>query len=201
MRHKVSGYKLGRDTEHRKALWRNLTIALFTHGQITTTIPKAKSVKPLVEKLISIAKKGDLNARRRVLKVLGDPYMVTGEDDPNVKRNRYGELVDAPRLVKHLFDEIAPRYADRDGGYTRIVRLGTYRIGDGSDLCVLQLVGDEEGPQVSGQYSRRREKANKRMEFAAKLRKANAGGAEVAEAPAAEAPAEEAPAAEEEKSE
>ena len=77
-------------------------------------------------------------------------------------------------MVKKLFDEIAPRYADRSGGYTRIIRLGKHRIGDGGDLCVLQLVGQEEsGPQVSGQYSRRRDKANHRMEVAARLRKQN----------------------------
>ena len=171
MRHRVAGFKLSRDTEHRKALRRNLVIALFTHGQITTTIPKAKSVKPFAEKLITMAKKGDLAARRRVLKVLGDPIMITHDDDTNVERNRYGELTGGPRLVKKLFDEIGPKYVDRDGGYTRIVRLGRHRLGDGGDLCVLQLVGDEEGPHVAGQYSRRREQANRRMAFAAQRRK------------------------------
>ena len=181
MRHQVAGFKLSRDTEHRKSLRRNLVIALFTHGQITTTVPKAKSVKPFAEKLITLAKKGDLAARRRVLKALGDPIMVTHDDDPNVDRNRYGEITKGPRLVKKLFDEIGPRYADRNGGYTRVVRLGKHRIGDGGDLCVLQLVGNEEGPQVAGQFSRRREKANRRMAFAAQLRK----GRGAADAPAA----------------
>ena len=74
-----------------------------------------------------------------------------------------GKLLDGPRLVKKLFDEIGPKYADRDGGYTRIIRLAKHRIGDATQLCVLQLVGDEEGPQESGQYSRRREAANRRM--------------------------------------
>lgn len=172
MRHRVAGYKLGRDTEHRRALRRNLAAALFTHGQITTTVPKAKSVKPFVEKLITAARRGDLASRRRVLARLGDRIIVTHADDPAVTRNKYGEVIAGPRLVKKLFDEIAPRYADRAGGYTRIVRLGKHRIGDGSDLCVLQLVSDEDtGPQVSGQYSRRRDKANHRMEVAAKLRK------------------------------
>ncbi len=171
MRHRVAGYKLGRDTEHRTAMRRNLAISLLTHGQVTTTIPKAKSVKPFVEKLISSARKGDLASRRRVLQAIGDPYLIAHEDDPDVVRNRYGEVVSAPRVVKKLFDEIAPRYADRPGGYTRIVRLGTHRIGDGSDLCVLQLVGSEEGPQVSGAYSRRRDKADRRMEYAAQQRR------------------------------
>ena len=172
MRHRVAGFKLGRDTEHRRALRRNLAAALFTHGQITTTLAKAKSVKPFVEKLISAARNGDLASRRRVISQLQDRIVVKGEDDPDVTRNKYGELSGGPRLVKKLFEEIAPRYADRPGGYTRIVRLGKHRIGDGSDLCVLQLVSDEDsGPQVSGQYSRRRNKANRRMEYAAHLRK------------------------------
>ena len=179
MRHRVAGYKLGRDTEHRSAMRRNMAIALFTHGQITTTVPKAKSVQPFVEKIITAARKGDLTARRRVLKAIGDPFIVNfdvkHDDAPdNYQVNRYGDLVGGPRVVQKLFDEIGPRYADRAGGYTRIVRLASHRIGDGADLCVLQLVGDEEGPQVAGQYSRRRDKANRRMEFAAKLRKDNA---------------------------
>ena len=171
MRHRLAGYKLGRDTEHRKALRRNMAIALFTHGQITTTVPKAKSVQPFVKKLITAARNGDLASRRRVLHSIGNPRLVRSQDDPDLKRNKYGELIGGPRLVKTLFDEIAPRYLDRSGGYTRIVRLSKNRVGDGSDLCVLQLVGNEEGPQVSGQYSRRRDKANRRMQFAAKLRK------------------------------
>jgi large subunit ribosomal protein L17 len=190
MRHRVYGRKLGRHTNHRIAMWRNMAIALFTHGQITTTIPKAKSLKPFVEKLISAAKKGDLASRRRVIKMIGDQIMVKSEDDPAITRNKYGEIVSGPKVVKTLFDEIAPKYTDRTGGYTRIIKLTKHRIGDGSSLCVLQLVGgdDEGGPQVSGQYSRRRDKANRRMERAASLRK---GGAATAVAEP-EAPAEEA---------
>ncbi|MAX23780.1 MAG: 50S ribosomal protein L17 [Phycisphaeraceae bacterium] len=196
MRHRVGGFKLGRDTEHRKAMWRNMAISLLTHGQITTTVPKAKSLKPFVEKLITLAKKGDLASRRRVIQQIGNPIMVKFDEDPDVSRNKYGELVDGPKLVKRLFDVIGPQFADRNGGYTRIVRLGKHRIGDAGDLCVIQLVGDESGPQVSGQYSRRRDKCNKRMEFAAKIRKgAKAEAAPKEETPAAQAP--EAPAAEE----
>ena len=185
MRHRMAGFKLGRDTEHRTALFRNLAAAVFTHGQITTTIPKAKAVKPFVEKLITLAKKGDLASRRRAVKLLQERVMVKGDDDEAVDRNKFGEIrkkkKSTPMLTKHLFDEIGPRYADRDGGYTRIIRLSRHRLGDGGQLCVLQLVGEEDGPQVSGQYSRRRDKANKRMEFAAKLRKAGKGDDEVAE--------------------
>jgi len=140
-----------------------MAVSLFTHGQITTTIPKAKSVKPFVEKLISAAKQGDLASRRRVIKMIGDRIMIKSEDDPAIQRNKYGEITGGPKVVKVLFDEIAPKFADRTGGYTRIIKLAKHRIGDGSSLCVLQLVGgdDESGPQVSGQYSRRRDKANK----------------------------------------
>ena len=139
--------------------------------------------KPFVEKLITAARKGDLASRRRVIGDLQDRVMVTHDVDENVVRNKYGELLDGPRVVKKLFDVIAPRYSDRPGGYTRIVALGKHRIGDGGDLCVLQLVGEEDsGPQVSGQYSRRRNKANHRMEVAAKLRKENREAPSVEEA-------------------
>jgi len=163
-------------------MFRNMAVALFTHGQITTTVPKAKAVKPFVEKLITAAKKGDLASRRRVIAALGgDKYMIKSEDAEGVERNRYGEITKAPRIVKHLFDEIAPKYADRNGGYTRVIRLGKHRIGDASDLCVLQLVtGEETGPQLAGKRTRRA-KSNKRMEYAAKLAKGSESKAAVAE--------------------
>jgi len=189
MRHRVSGFKLGRNTEHRRAMWRNMANSLFTHGQITTTVTRAKSVRPFIEKLITAARKGDLASRRRVIASLEDRIAVRTEDDPDVRRNRYGEVVGGPRVVKKLFDEIAPRFADRAGGYTRIVRLGRHRIGDGGDLCVLQLVGEESGPSVSGQFSRRREQADRRMAFAARQRRQGDGAVETASA--TEAPPEE----------
>lgn len=218
MKHGVYGRKLGRHTNHRIAMWRNMAISLFTHNQITTSIPKAKSLQPFVEKLITAAKKGDLASRRRVIaKLGGDQIMIRDEDDDSVRRNKYGEVTGGTMISKYIFDEIAPRFADRDGGYTRIIKLGVSRIGDGTDLCVIQLVGSEEagGPQASGSNSRRRDKANKRMEFAAKLRKSDAAeetkeeapaedatATAVAEAPETEAPAEESsPEATEEKSE
>ncbi|WP_432799717.1 50S ribosomal protein L17 [Poriferisphaera sp. WC338] len=189
----MAGRKLGRNTAHRKALWRNMAVSLFTHGQITTTLPKAKSLKPFVEKLITAAKKGDLASRRRVIAALGtNRILIRGDDDENIERNKYGEITKAmrsraPKVVQHLFDEIAPKFADRNGGYTRIIKLGKHRIGDAADLCVLQIISDEDtGPQVSGQSSRRREKANRRMERAAAARK----GAAVEEAPAEEVVAE-----------
>jgi large subunit ribosomal protein L17 len=194
MRHQVAGRTLGRKTNHRRAMWRNMAVSLFTHEQITTTLPKAKSVKPFIEKLITAAKKGDLASRRRVIAALGgNRYMIRGENDENIKRNKYGEIVAGPRVVKHLFDQIAPRYVDRNGGYTRIIKLAKHRIGDASDLCVLQLISeDASGPQVAGQYSRRRDKANKRMQRAAALRKGEDKTTEVdeiAEDQAQDAPA------------
>lgn len=177
MRHRIAGYKLGMDTEQRTALWRNLSIALFTHGQITTTLPKAKGVKPFVEKLITKARKGDLASRRQVIaKLGGNPIQAGNDRDETVERNKFGEMTGGVRIVKKLFEEIAPKYADRAGGYTRIIKLAKHRIGDGSDLCVLQLVGNEEGPQLSGEGTRRR-KADNRAVFAAKLRKGKAADA------------------------
>ena len=136
MKHGVYGRKLGRHTNHRIAMWRNMAIALFTHEQIVTSIPKAKSLKPLVEKLISAAKEDTIHNRRRVIaKLGGDQIMVKSEDDESVQRNKYGEVVGGTKIVKHLFEEIAPRYKDRDGGYTRIIKLGVNRLGDGTDCA------------------------------------------------------------------
>ncbi len=183
MRHRVMGRKLGRKTQHRRAMWRNMAVSLFTHGQITTTLPKAKSVQPFVEKLISKAKRADLHARRLVLRALGgDSLLMKGAEGEGIRRNRYGEIteqtrVGAPRVVAYLFNDIAPRYADRSGGYTRIIKLAKHRIGDAADLVVLQLVGDNEGSRPKpGTSSRRRQKADKRQAFAAKVRKGGDSG-------------------------
>jgi large subunit ribosomal protein L17 len=184
MRHAVAGYKLNRDSEHRIAMRRNLAAALFQHGQITTTLPKAKSVQPLVEKLITLAKTGTLHARRLALRQLGADrelvFVVKGGAEP--------EQVYDKTLLQKLFEEIGPRYKDRAGGYTRIVKLARHRIGDGTTLCVLQLVGEEVegGSKVKPRFSRRRQMQDNRTAYAAKLRKAKAQGSEAA-APAAEA--------------
>lgn len=200
MRHRRAGSRLTRTSSHRDAMLRNLAAAVFEHGQITTTIPKAKAVQPLVEKIITDAKKGDLASRRRVIAKLGGdrqafewmylPKKATEEEknhvnqlrefregffplpkSEEVERNRYGELRKAPKLVKHIFDNVAPKFADRPGGYTRIVKLGRHRIGDAAELCVLQFVGNEEGPEIGGKPSTRRRTADKRTAFAAKVRK------------------------------
>lgn len=201
MRHRRGGYKLGRTTAHRTATLRNLAIGLFQHGQIVTTLPKAKALQPMVEKIVTLAKRGDLHARRMVIAKLGRDQFAfdwlylsknaTDEekeavgklrdrasqffpvpDGSKVERNRYGELREAPRIVKHIFENVAPRFKDRQGGYTRIVRIGRHRIGDAAELCVIQFTGAEEGPEIGGSPSQRRRQADKRTAFAAKVRKA-----------------------------
>lgn len=189
MRHRKAGHKLGRTEAHRRATLRNLAAGLFEHGQITTTVPKAKAVQPFVEKLITRAKKGDLHSRRIVAAKLVDRIMADDEDQ--VERNRYGELRSGPKLVKHVMEEVAPRFADRPGGYTRIVRLGKRRIGDAAELCVIQFVGDEDGPEIRGQKGNRRKAADRRAEFAKKVLKPAKKSEPQKEEPAAEAPASE----------
>ncbi len=189
MRHRVYGRKLGRDGEHRRAMLRNLAAGVFEHGQIETTLPKAKAVQPLVEKIITVAKKGTLHARRQIESKLNDRRIHGWVADPNVpdarkdnpffdlpdaddiEFNRFGELRKAPRLIQHIMTKIAPLFAERDGGYTRIVRLGKTRLGDGAERVMLQLVGREEGPQIGGGTSGRRKQADRRTAFAAQRRK------------------------------
>ena len=189
MRHRVYGRKLSRDSEHRRAMIRNLAAGLFEHGQIETTHPKAKAVQPFVEKIISIAKQGTFRARRQIEARLNDRRIhgwVADGNVPDARKdnawfdlpdaseiafNRYGEIRKAPRLVQHIMAKIGPLFTDRDGGYTRIVKLGKHRLGDGSDLVLLQLVGIEDGPTVGGGTSGRRRQADRRTAYAAKLRK------------------------------
>ncbi len=192
MRHRVYGKKLSRDSEHRRAMLRNLAAGLFEHGEIRTTLPKAKAVQPFVEKIITIAKRGTFTARRQIEAKINDRMIFSWLTDPStpdsrkdseyfdlpdeseIERNRYGEVRKAPRLVQHIMTQVATMFADRDGGYTRIIKLGEHRLGDGADVVLMQLVGREEGPEIGGGYSRRREQADKRTAFAAKLRKGDA---------------------------
>ena len=119
MRHRVRGRKLGRTTAHRKALFRNQLTALFTHDRIVTTLAKAKELRPLAERMVTLAGTGSLPARRKVL------TMVPDKD-----------------VVRRLFEEIAPRFTDRPGGYTRVMRLGRRR-GDGAELAIIEFVDYE----------------------------------------------------------
>jgi large subunit ribosomal protein L17 len=122
VRHGNSGKKLGRDSAHRKALYSNLAGALIEHGRIKTTVTKAKAVKPLAEQMITLGRRGDLHARRQATAFL---------------RSR--------DVVHHLFAQVAPRFKDRPGGYTRIIKLGP-RPGDAAEMVYLELVDDEYAP-------------------------------------------------------
>ncbi len=149
MRHKVAGYKLGRNTtSHRRSLFRNLVTSLIMEERIETTAIKAKAVRPLVEKMITLGKKGDLAARRQAA-----AYLMTDE------------------AVSKLFDTVAPRFGDRQGGYLRIVRTA-WRKGDGADKAFIELLGSE---QVLD------EKRQKRAEIRAKRAEENRKAMEEAE--------------------
>lgn len=142
MRHRVHGRKLNRDMGHRKALIRNMVADLLCHEQIITTEAKARTIRPVAEKMITLAKRGlvkggedkgsEIHARRLAAARLPKTRIVKDEEG-------YVEEVD---VVRHLFDEIAPRYTDRPGGYTRLLKMGK-RPGDNADMAVLMLVGDE----------------------------------------------------------
>jgi len=208
MRHRTYGRQLNRDSEHRRAMLRNLAAGLFEHGQIETTLPKAKAVQPFVEKIITLARRGSFTARRQIEARLTDRRIHAWVADSNVpdsrkdnpyfdlpqeseiEFNRYGDVRKAPRLVQHVMTVIAPMFAERAGGYTRIVRTGRHRLGDGTDLVILQLVGREEGPEIGGGISRRREQADRRTAFAARLRKTEAKEEMKAEPVEEEAPEE-----------
>jgi large subunit ribosomal protein L17 len=117
MAHRIDGRKLGRATDHRMALFRNLVTELLKHERIITTEAKAREVKGLAEKMITLGKKGDLHSRRQAIKFVYDR-----------------------KIVDKIFDELGPRYADRPGGYSRMVKIGQ-RLGDGARMAQLELVG------------------------------------------------------------
>lgn len=132
MRHRVAGRHLSRTSEHRLALRRNMVSSLFEYETISTTIEKAKEVRGFAEKLITLAKKGTLPARRRAIAMLNNRAIVKEED---------GEMVKTGTVIGKLFSDIAPRYLDRPGGYTRIIKLPKRRLGDAGQLVLLQWVG------------------------------------------------------------
>jgi large subunit ribosomal protein L17 len=132
MRHRKGGFKLKRSLSERRALLRSLVTAVVLDERIETTIPKAKAAKPLVEKMITLAKEGTLHSRRQAA-----AFLLT------------------PDSVKKLFDKLGPRFGQRNGGYTRIVRVG-FRQGDGAETCKLELVGSEL-VRRAGERAKRRE--------------------------------------------
>lgn len=127
MRHGMSGRKLNRTSSHRKALLSNMANALIKHEQIKTTLPKAKELRPVVEKLVTLGKRGNLHARRQAFAMLRDNGMTS-----------------------KLFDALASRYADRPGGYTRVLKAG-YRYGDAAPMAVIEFV--DRDPEAKGQDS------------------------------------------------
>jgi large subunit ribosomal protein L17 len=144
MRHRNAGYKLGRNTSHRRALLRNLVTSIVLEDRVETTVAKAKAARPHVEKLITLGKKGDLHARRQAL-----AYLQTRE------------------AVTRLFDTVAPRYGDRNGGYLRIVRTGFQR-GDGAEKALIELLGaekllDEKRQKRADARAKRREELQKQL--------------------------------------
>jgi large subunit ribosomal protein L17 len=145
MRHRVAGWKLGRNTSHRRALLRNLVTSVIMEERIDTTVTKAKAMRPHVEKMITLGKRGDVAARRQA-----SSYLMTRE------------------AVTRLFDTVAPRFGDRNGGYTRIVRTG-FRQGDGGEKAFIELLGSEKflakkRAKSSEARSKKLEAAKKQME-------------------------------------
>src|SRR5215212_11521176 len=181
MRHLVRGRQLSRDTEHRKSLRRSLVQSLFEHGKIRTTLPKAKEVKAFAEKLITLARTPSINSRRRVTAMLNDRRLV--DEDQEFILNEKGK---AKTVVQKLFDDIAPNFADRQGGYTRIIKLSDYRIGDGGSLVLLQLLTEESAPTGTARRSAglRRKRNERRHQFASKVLKRGGTKAAAGEAPA-----------------
>ena len=144
MRHRNAGFKLGRNTSHRRALLRNLVTSVLVEDRVQTTVAKAKAVRPHVEKMITLGKRGDLQARRQALSFL---------------------MTD--KAVTRLFETVAPRYGDRQGGYLRIVRTG-FRKGDGGETAFIELLGAEK--QLEAKREKREEvKAKKRAELEKQL--------------------------------
>ncbi len=136
MRHRVAHRKLGRTTEHRLSMLRNQATALLLHEHLTTTVPKAKELRPFVERIITVAKRGlkagvanakELNARRLVMRDLQDRD-----------------------VVSKLFDTLAPRFAERQGGYTRLMRVG-FRKGDSAEMALVELIGSEFNPRAAAE--------------------------------------------------
>jgi large subunit ribosomal protein L17 len=165
--HKLFGRQLSRDTEHRIAMRRNLVQSLFEHGAVRTTMPKAKEVRGLAEQCITLARTGSLAARRKVVALLGNDRRLTDE-----AQEFTGETV-----VKKLFSDIAPKFADRNGGYTRIIKTSDWRIGDAGDIVLLQLADEKLAPSGTARRSAglRKKRNERRHAFAGKALKASKG--------------------------
>jgi len=137
MRHRVAGKKLGRKTPHRVMMFRNMVTSLFDKERVRTTLDRAKAVRPIAERMITLGKREDLHARRQALAYIKDPA-----------------------VVSKLFATLAPRFAQRHGGYTRIIRLG-FRDGDGAQMAYLELIGSEFKPGKGEEKKGKKEEAKK----------------------------------------
>ncbi|HEY3242643.1 MAG TPA: 50S ribosomal protein L17 [Phycisphaerae bacterium] len=198
MRHRVDHRGLGRTTDHRRALLRNLAQSLIEHGEVRTTLPKAKELQRHVERLVTLAKRaqgGDLVARRQIHKHLSDRAIIPKENLSDYeamsdakrrtvlrtrsgRRHRTGQprghlTFTADSVMHRLIETVAPKYVDRPGGYTRLVRLPTWRIGDAGEIAVVQFVGDETAPGnlVKPLKSARQRRSESRYALAVKLSK------------------------------
>jgi len=192
MRHRISGRHLSRTSEHLKAMRRNMAQSLFQYGQVETTLVKAKEVRPFVERLITLARTNTLRSRQRIVAELGDRSLIARDEQEKYdamsdahrrkvlrarsgRRHRNGKVPAgynkkkipfvAQSAVERLIHEIAPRYKDRAGGYTRIIPLAKRRLGDNSDLAILQLVGEE----TPAETTRRKAKGQRRARVAARI--------------------------------
>ena len=172
----IRGRQLSRDTEHRAALRRNMVQSLFEHGKIRTTLPRAKEVRAFAEKLITLARTDSVLNRRRVTQLMHDRRLVDEEQEFT------GE-----KVVQKLFKDVAPKFSDRDGGYTRIIKLSDYRIGDGGSIVILQLLTEESKPTGNTRRSAglRRKRNERKHQFASRILKQRKGGDAPAEQPAA----------------
>src|SRR3954471_8876925 len=161
--HLIRGRQLSRDTEHRKSLRRSLVQSLIEHGKIRTTLPKAKEVRAFAEKLITMARTGTLHSRRRVIALLNDRRLVDEDQEFT------GQTV-----VQKLFDDVAPKFTARNGGYTRIIKLSDHRPGAGASLCLLQLLLEESTPPkgtARRSLGLRRKRNERRHQFSTQLGK------------------------------
>ncbi len=175
---------MSRTSEHRLALRRNLAQSLIEHETISTTIQKAKEVKPFVEKLITLAKRGKLEHRRRAISLLGNRDILEYEDGQATKKGT---------VVGKLFSDLGPRYLNRPGGYTRIIRLSLRRLGDNGELVLLQLLGEDEPLKKEKKAAGKKGAAKKPKKASKAKEKAQAEeAAEVAESPVEESQVEEA---------
>ena len=175
--HRLFGRQLSRDTEHRIAMRRNLVQSLFEHGAVRTTMPKAKEVRGLAEQCITLSRLGTVVARRKVISLINDRRLTDEAQEFTGKT-----------VVQKLFDEIAPKFTGRPGGFTRIIKTSDWRIGDAGDIVLLQLADEKLAPSGTARRSAglRKKRNERRHAFAGAALKKAKGDAKTEPAPVAE---------------